>query len=662
MVNMSKKIDSFSLFVFTLALMLVGTESIKADDAPQWLRQASTVTPPVYDKDVSAVVLHDEKQVTLSQDGKLVTVENYAVRMLTREGKRFAIARVFYLVSSGKVRDIAAWIVRPDGTTKAYDKKNVVDLIADQDDVYNEGRVKIIDASGDVDIGYVFGFTTISEDTPLFYQDQWGFQDRLPTLVSRYSLALPSGWKATSLTFNAPEIQPQVNGSFYSWEQRNLAPIPQEPLSPGFANLSPRIVVNYAPEDSSRATGKTFATWADVSVWGTAIHEPQVIVDDNIAAKAKELTANDQTEFDRIRSIGNYVQNIQYIAIDIGVGYGNGYRPRSSSMVLSRGYGDCKDKANLMRALLKSLKIDAYPIAIYSGDPTFVREQFASPRQFNHCIIAVKVSDSTKAATVINHEKLGRLLIFDATDPYTPVGDLPDHEQGSLAVILAGDKGGLVRMPVTPPETDMLQRSVDVTLNSLGEIKGTVRERARGQIARSFRHEFRVLSAPDYKKAIESWLTLGATGASLENLQTKDGMNDSAFDIDVSFSMARYAQLMRGNLLVFKPVIVSRRNFTYLTDKKRMTPVEIDSSAMNETASFTLPDGFAVDEVPPAVNVEATFGKYTSNCEVKTNKLLCTRAMTLNRTIVPVEKYSMAKDFFSKIRDAEQIPVVLVKK
>ena len=41
-----------------------------------------------------------------------------------------------------------------------------------------------------------------------------------------------------------------------------------------------------------------------------------------------------------------------------------------------------------------------------------------------------------------NHATLGRLLIFDATDPYTSLGDLPDHEQGSYALIIAGQNGG----------------------------------------------------------------------------------------------------------------------------------------------------------------------------------------------------------------------------
>lgn len=231
------------------------------------------------------------------------------------------------------------------------------------------------------------------------------------------------------MTFNHAEVKPQVNGSNYVWELRNLAPIPPEPMSPSVRNLAPRIAVNYAPQNDSQAVNRAFADWTAVSRWGSNLHDPQVIVDDAIAAKARELTANSKTELEKIRAIGTYVQNLQYISIDIGVGYGNGMIPRSSTMVLGRGYGDCKDKANLMRALLKALKIEAYPIAIYSGDPTYVREEWTSPGQFNHCIIAIKVSDETVVPTILNHEKLGRLLIFDATDPYTPVGDLPDYEQ-----------------------------------------------------------------------------------------------------------------------------------------------------------------------------------------------------------------------------------------
>lgn len=636
--------------------------TVRADDPPQWLRQVATVAASGYEKDIPGVVLFDEQQTTYDGEGKLKTVENYAVKVLTREGRGLAVARAYYLVSSGKVKDIKGWIVRPDGSVKEYDKKFVLDVIADTDDIYNEGRIKVIDASGDADAGYVFGYTIESEDSPLFYQDSWAFQHRLPTLVSRYSLTLPKGWTASSFTFNAAEVRPQVSGSSYVWEMRDLAAIPPEPMSPSTVNLSPRIVVNYAPENKQGMADRVFGAWSDVSQWATAMHEPQVIVDDNVAGKARELTANASSELDKIRAIGTYVQNLQYISIDIGVGYGNGYRPRSSATVLSRGYGDCKDKANLMRAMLKSLKIEAYPVAIYSGDPTFVREKWPSPRQFNHCIIAIKIGDAVRVPSILEHEKLGRLLIFDATDAYTPVGDLPDYLQGSFALIAAGDNGGLSKMPILSADSDMLERTIEATLSPVGEIKGSIRERSTGQTSAYSRRELRDASATEYRKGIEGWLTRGATGAKLGNLQTNDRFQESGFDMDLDFSAASYAQLMQDRLLVFKPVIVGRRNGISITDAKRKTPIMTDAWSMKETAVFTLPEGFVVDETPDPITLQTDFGSYSTKYEIKNGKLFFSRTLVMKRAQVPVEKYESVRSFYSKMRDAEQSPVVLVRK
>jgi len=651
----------FPRITFSILFLAILVSTAIASDAPAWMKQAMTASIPSYEKDVPAVVLRDEEQVTVGDDGKIVTTQNYAIKMLTREGRGMAIARGLYLVSSGKVRDIEAWLIRPDGTTKTYDKKSVLDIISDPDDVYNEYRIKVIDASVDSDTGAVFGYTIVSEESALFYQDSWKFQSRLPTVFSRYSLTLPAGWKASSTTFNAVEVKPQVNGNIYTWELRNLPPIPPEPMSPAIVNMAPRVAINYGPSDPAQTANKAFSSWTDVSKWATALHDPQIIVDDNVAAKARELTANASSEIEKIRAIGNFVQNLQYISIDIGVGYGNGYRPRASTTVLGRGYGDCKDKANLMRALLRALKIEAYPVAIFSGDPNYVREEWASPLQFNHCIIAIKVSDATKANTIIDHPTLGRLMIFDATDPYTPVGDLPDYLQGSWALIIAGSGGGLAKMPLSPPESDELDRDITVSLSETGEITGKIIERAKGQTSSQFRREVRGQSAGDYKKTIEGWLTRGASGAQLINVQSNDKGVDS-FDLDVDFKAANYGQLMQNRLLVFKPVIVGRRHSVYLTESKRTNPIELDSNMMNEKVIFNLPPGFSVDEVPDAVKLDTAFGKYVTSYEVKDGKLLFTRSMTTNRALIPANKYTLVKDFFSKIRDAEQAPVVLIRK
>ncbi len=80
-----------------------------------------------------------------------------------------------------------AWLIRPNGTVKKYGKDETADRIVDPNDIYNEYRVMEIDASNDAEVGAVFGYEATSEERPLFYQDVWRFQNRLPTLQSRYS-------------------------------------------------------------------------------------------------------------------------------------------------------------------------------------------------------------------------------------------------------------------------------------------------------------------------------------------------------------------------------------------------------------------------------------------------------------------------------------------
>jgi Domain of Unknown Function with PDB structure (DUF3857)/Transglutaminase-like superfamily len=647
------------LFGLIFTLFIAVSTIFGGNDIPDWLRQDAAITTPTYEKNVPGVVLRNNQSVEYTSDGKIVVTTTYAVRILAREGKNLALADAVYLVSSGKVREINAWMISANGIGKKYDKDYVVDQVTDIDDIYNEYRVKLIDASREADAGCVFGYQVVSEERPLFTQDIWSFQGRLPTINSRYSLTLPKGWKATNTTFNHADIKPQINGNTYSWELNNLSGIPREPSSPSVRNLAPRIAVNYFAESG---TTPAYKDWTEVSRWMTSMHEGQTIVDDAVAAKARELTAKSTTELEKIQAIGTFVQNLQYISIDIGVGYGNGYRPRPSNLVLNRGYGDCKDKANLMRALLKVLKIEAYPIAIYSGDSTFTREEWASPYQFNHCIIAVKISDETKTATVINHPKLGRLLIFDATDSYTPVGDLPEYLQGSFALIAAGDQGGLSKMPVTSPEANSLDRKIEVTLSGSGAISGVINEKASGQMSTEFRSEYRLMKTAEYQQMIDGWLTYGATGAKATKITSTDFNADAKFNLDVEFNAANYGQLMQNRLLVFKPVIVGRRETVKFTEITRKHPILIDSTLFNETIIFTLPQGFTVDELPDAVKLETSFGKYSTNYEVKDGKLIFTRSYRLSQTIVSPENYKSVKDFYSKMSEAEQSPVVLMKK
>ena len=652
-------------FILTLVSLLILATSAAAsagDETPPWVQQSASIKVPVYDKDVPAVVLRSEITTSVSSDGKNVEVKTYAVRILRREGREFAYGVVGYVPDSAKVKDFRAWLIRANGETKRYGKDDTLDAAAQLNDVYNEWRYKKIDAEDDADTGAVFAYTYTLEDRSIFSQSEFSFQHFLPVINARYTVTVPEGWRADALTFNHPKIEPKVNGSSYTWELSNLSPVPYEPLSPELTDLVPRLAVSYYPPANSQLAIKSFANWGEVAAYMAELEDPQVIVDDALSRKAMELTALAKTEFEKIRAIAQYVQNIQYISIQTGIGRGGGYRPRPSNEVFAKAYGDCKDKANLMRAMLKVVGIVGIPVSIWSGDRNYVRAAWPTPQQFNHCIIAVKVSDETQAGTIIKHPTLGRLLIFDPTDEQTPLGDLAFTLQGSLALIDSKNETELVRMPVTPPEMNQLERVATVQLRADGGINGKIHEQRKGQTAARFRTDYKKLSKPEFVGMVERWLTSGATSARLSKMEPADNSAEGQFTLNVEFSADNYGQIMQDRLMVFKPVVVSRREGLALTAPTRKHPVVLENHAYSETVRVELPTGFTVDEMPDPVKIQTPFGSYVTSYEVKGTELVFKRQLSQTATIIAPADYEVVRKFFESIRAAENAPVVLAKK
>jgi hypothetical protein len=650
-----------SAMAFALSLMSVNART--GDDAPAWLRAAAGSSIPAFQKEVSAVVLADESVVTIDDDGRMTRNDFYAVKVLTREGRDEAVARAVYNTDSEKVKELRAWLISPSGKVKKYGKGETAELALADNDVYNEARKMIILASDDAELGSIFGYETVTEDRSVFSQLIWYFQGReLPVMKSRISVTLPRGWSAEGFTLNHEKVEPTLSGNTYAWELKDLPPVKHEPLSPPQTAITPWLAINLTPSTDKPATRRSFANWAAVSRWLSEISDSQAGLDDALAGKAKQITAASKTEMEKIAAVGRFVQAVNYVSIQIGTGRGGGYRPHLATEVFAKSYGDCKDKANLMRAMLKALGIKSYLVSIYSGDPNHVREEWPSPHQFNHCIIAVKASDETKALTVIDHPMLGRLLMFDPTDDITPVGDLPVHEQGSFALIIAGDAGALLRMPITPPEANMLTRTAEVTLNPDGSILATMREQSIGQAAVKERGPYRGLTRVDYNGLIERWIAQGATGVRVSKIEPLDEPNEGRFSLTADFSAPAYGQVMQGRLLVFRPAIVSRRESLSLTEPARKHPVVLTPNAYAETTKIKLPPGFEVDELPDAVKLDTPFGSYVTSYVVNNGQLLFIRTLIVRQATIPAADYSKVRSFFERIRAAEQSPVVLVKK
>lgn len=74
------------------------------------------------------------------------------------------------------------------------------------------------------------------------------------------------------------------------------------------------------------------------------------------------------------------------------------------------------------------------------------------------------------------------------------------------------------------------------------------------------------------------------------------------------------------------------------------------------------PDGFAVDEIPKAVKLDVPFGSYMTSYEIKDGHLHFKRSLVVKSATIPAGEYDTVRKFFGAVLDADQLPVVLVKK
>jgi hypothetical protein len=635
-----------------ITFLMLASALLRADDAPGWLKEVSAITLPRYGPKVNTVVLLNEEQNTVSSAGKLTTTTRSAIRIIDRRDGVMLFYEEFD-AGSDKVRDFRAWTISPSGKVKKYSKNEIADVACAPNDVYNQCRRRTVSNSADVETGAVFGYESTVERQAFASQLIFHFQNSSPVRLARFQVSIPRDCELKSSSFNgAPPVASYEDGT-YVWQMENLPPIEREPYGPSINTLSPWVGVNVGGTSS-----RTFASWAQAAAALAELNEAQAEPNEAIIAKAKSLVAGASSELDRIRAIGRFVQQANYVSVQVNVSKGGGYRPHAATEVFEKLYGDCKDKANLIRAMLKAAGIMAYPVAIFSGDRTHVVDQWPSLGVFNHAISAIRVSAETAAPAVLDHPKLGRLLFFDSTNPYVPAGYLPADEQGSLALVGAREDGDLVRVPTGPVPASSRTREVNAELKPDGAIAGHFVDRRVGQAQSEAIGVFRSLSKPDYLKSVERWLGKSIPGSTTTGVEIAD--SPSEFVLKGRFLSSQYAQRPQARMLVFRAALL-RHDQLRLAEKTRSQPVVLDADALSETVRVALPAEFRVDEIPPPVRFSSAFGNFEANWSADSGVLVFTRKIEIPPCTVPREQYAELKKFLDTVTQAADTPVVLVK-
>lgn len=643
-------------------LLLASTALLAKESAPNWVHDAAGSAPNTgFPAKVTSLVLLHEEHLTVASDGKWSITERGAIKVL-QPGRHNIFAWRAYSTRTGRIRDFRGWLILPSGKEIAYQKNSIIDEALSTEYTYDEARAQRLECDPNAPPGSVFAYEVTEDDDTVFTTYPYTFQDSAPVVVSRFVLTLPPSWEARAATFNHDAIQSTVEGGTYSWELRDLPWIEREEHSPGFESIAPWIGVTFFPPASANPALRPLKDWPAVSHWLSAFMDPPAEPTTAVTTKAAQLTAGAKTEMDKIRAIAVVAQQTNYVEVSMNVERGGGYTPHSADQVLSRNYGDCKDKATLMRALLKAAGIDAYTVAIFSGDREYVHSGWPSPMQFNHAIVAVKVSPETAADTVVNQPGVGRLLLFDPTDPVTPVGDLPSDEQGSLALLVASTNGDLIRMPQLPVSSGRIERKVQASMDANGHLSAHVVTEYFGPAGSSVRYLASHGGADRLKQNLERGYARRLGGVDLDKISPVDHASEDRMELAVDLGVGQFGQFMQEKMLVLKPGVLTPDTDYTFANKQRRLPVRLESGLRKDSVVIQLPAGFAVDEIPDPVEIEGPYGAYRASWKFANGSVTFNQSLEIKQTVAPVTEYPKVKDFFDKIAGGQNEPIVLLKK
>lgn len=270
-----------------------------------------------------------------------------------------------------------------------------------------------------------------------------------------------------------------------------------------------------------------------------------------------------------MQAIAFVQKDIRYVAIELGIG---GWQPHAARDIFVHRYGDCKDKATLMSAMLKEIGVGSYYLDI-NVDRGAVNSSIP-PHMFwfNHEILVIRLPDSMNDPSlqaVYAHPKLGRILVFDPTSEVTPFGELPGQLQDNYGLLVTDDGGELIQVPQLLPSASSLQRAAQLKLLPGGTLSGDVTEIRNGDDAARQRYALRAATKDaDRIKPIEALLSR-SVGAFQINSATVGNLNTYTlpFQYRYLFTAYKYAQAA-GDLLLFRPFSAIGR----ATSSKKGTP------------------------------------------------------------------------------------------
>jgi len=640
-----------------LCVLVVSASTVACASVPDWLRQVARAPLPVYSDDTDAVVLLDETTATVSLSGEVHYTFRKAYKVLRPQGRNRGTVRVYFDAET-RLTFLKAWSIDKKGEEFEVKESDAVETAAFSEGLYADTRHKSVEIPA-ANTGSVIGYEYQQRARSSVLQSLWMFQDEIPVRRARFVLELAPNWKYVTCWRNHPDLSPQSAGeNRWMWELTDIDAIRSEPKMPSWRSVAGEMGISFFPKLAAPSSAP--GAWSQIGSSYENLITGHRDTTAEIKSKTRQLVEGVVDPYEKLRRLTSYVQHeIRYVAIEIGIG---GYQPHFAADVFSNRYGDCKDKTTLLSAMLHEAGFDSYYVLI-NDERDFLLPEFPSLLNFNHVILAVRLPqkfDPNAAFATISHKKLGTLIFFDPTDPTTPLGYLPPSLQANYG-LLVNEGGELLQLPVLPPSTNQIVRTAKLTIDVSGKLNGTVREIRRGPAAAELREQLLAVPKIHRQTVFQSLVSGLSDGAVLTSATVTDlGDFSSPLIIEYAFTSAGYAQ-HPAQLFLFRPCVLGHKGDAVLDDKPRQNPVIFPSTA-HQTDAFeiSLPPGYAIDELPHAVQYESSFATYKSELRTDGHTLHYSREYEVRTLRVPLEELGTLKEFFRTIAQDERAFAFLI--
>ncbi|MFB1479502.1 DUF3857 domain-containing protein [Corallococcus sp. RDP092CA] len=581
-----------------------------------------------------ALYLVDNTYVRVQKSGLSSRLQQVVVRVYNQRGvDAFRSVPVTYSPDRQEVRVLRARVTKPDGS--------VVDSYGDADrninepwtGMYYDARARILSfpslAAGDT-LELTYRLDDTAQDNLL--SDYWGdvesVQGVYPKVRFQYVVDMPQErplyWNKSRLAgVDQQQESPESGRTVYRFGAKHVSKVVPEPGMPGWAEVAQNLHIS------------TYKTWDQVGHywWG--------LVRDQLQPNAELKATVDQvlTGVDRkdqlavVRAIYAFVvTNTRYVALEFGI---HGFKPYRVDRVLARRFGDCKDKASLIHAMLKVAGVDSRLVLLRMRNLGSLDAEPASLAAFNHAIAYVPRFD----------------LYLDGTAEFHGAKELPSADR--VANVLVVDPNGTSTFLTTPEakaDDNKTTLTMDVALRPDGgaDVKGE--SSVSGQSAPDYRRAYRPESTR--KSTFERAWAQSFPGLTVREVKLSDTtrLDD---DVTLGFAMGipRYAEVLPGGSLRFLPFGTGRTyQQAYASLAERRFDLVMQSPWVNTfKLRYTLPGGYTVADMPQAVEETTKFGRVKLSYRVENGALVADGEVALTVARIKADEYPQFREFLGRV-------------